>query len=190
MSLIASKCPILPLPSKGGLFYRAGYTFKYRQDLIFVKAWRSDRFIAEIMQDSIGQAAHPLGVALMDEDHAQLEALIARAEAAADDELAVLHRRIVQELEDHFSREEELMRTRGFPGLHCHYAQHRLLVEQAARVDAASPEAIRRHIGVHVAQAIESHVMTMDFMTAAFLRGDIGLKDFEGLRLPVEPGAS
>lgn len=124
----------------------------------------------------------------MDDDHAELEALIASSAVAADEDLAALHEKIVEGLAAHFSREEELMRQRGFPGLHCHSAQHNLLVDQARRPGAMAPAALRRHIGVHIAQLVESHVLTMDFMTAAFLRGEWGPQHFEGLRLPVEPG--
>jgi len=123
----------------------------------------------------------------MDGDHAQLEALIASAAVAADEDLAGLHETVVQGLAAHFAREEELMRQSGFPGLHCHFAQHKLLVEQARRTGAMDPSTLRRHIGVHIAQLVESHVLTMDFMTAAFLRGEWGPQNFEGLRLPIEP---
>lgn len=123
----------------------------------------------------------------MDDDHAQLEALIGSAAVAADEDLAALHEKIVEGLAAHFSREEELMRQRDFPGLHCHSAQHKLLVDQARRTGAMAPAALRRHIGVHIAQLVESHVLTMDYMTAAFLRGEWGPQHFEGLRLPVEP---
>jgi len=123
----------------------------------------------------------------MDDDHAQIEALIERAAIAADDEIAALHEEIVKELIAHFAREEELMRQRSFPGLHCHSGQHQLLIEQARRAGAMAPAALRRHIGVHIAQLVESHVLTMDFMTAAFLRGEFGPQHFEGLRLPIEP---
>ena len=140
------------------------------------------------MPNSQAQPAHPLGVELMDDDHAQLEALIESAAVAADADLAALHAKIVDGLAAHFSREEELMRQRGFPGLHCHSAQHNLLVDQARRTGGMAPAALRRHIGVHIAQLVESHVLTMDYMTAAFLRGEFGPEHFENLRLPLEPG--
>jgi len=139
------------------------------------------------MPNSKAHPAHPLGVELMDDDHAELEALIGTVAVAADEDLAALHEEIVQGLAAHFAREEELMRQRGFPGLHCHNAQHKLLVDQARGGGTMTPAALRRHIGVHIAQLVESHVVTMDFMTAAFLRGEWGPQNFEGLRLPIEP---
>lgn len=140
------------------------------------------------MPKSQAQPAHPLGVDLMDDDHAELEALIESAAVAADADLAALHEQIVDGLAAHFSREEELMRQRGFPGLHCHSGQHNLLVDQARRTGGMAPAALRRHIGVYIAQLVESHVLTMDHMTAAFLRGEFGAEHFENLRLPIEPG--
>ena len=71
-----------------------------------------------------------------------------------------------------------------------HFAQHRLLLEQARRTGAMSPSALRRHIGVYVAQLVESHVLTLDQVTAAFIRGEFGAERFEGLRLPPEAPAT
>lgn len=163
------------------------YTGNCRKCLTFVKASFCLARLAGVMPNSKAQPANPLGVALMDDDHAELEALIGSAAVAADEDLAALHANIVEGLEAHFAREEELMRERGFPGLHCHNAQHKLLVEQARGGRAMAPAALRRHIGVYVAQLVESHVLTMDYMTAAFLRGEFGPQHFEGLRLPIEP---
>lgn len=130
--------------------------------------------------------AHPLGVSLMDEDHARLEALIARAQSVPDGELELLHADILQGLADHFAREEELMRARAFPGLHCHFAQHKLLLEEARRTGRVGSTALRRHLAEYVAQLVESHVLTLDTVTAAFLNGELDPASFESLRLPVE----
>ncbi|HMN73185.1 MAG TPA: hemerythrin family protein [Rhodoblastus sp.] len=133
------------------------------------------------------QPAHPLGVALMDDDHARLEELIGQAPVAADADLPALHEAIVRELEAHFSREEDLMRAHDFPGLHCHMAQHRFLVEEARRPAAGESSALRHYIAVHIAQLVESHVLTLDSITAAFIRGEFSSANFDNLRLPVEP---
>lgn len=127
---------------------------------------------------------------MMDADHARIESAIRQAAVADDADLPALHGEIVSELASHFAREEELMRAHDFPGLHCHFAQHRLLLEQARRTGAMSPSALRRHIGVYVAQLVESHVLTLDHVTAAFIRGEFGAERFEGLRLPPEAPAT
>ena len=69
----------------------------------------------------------------MDEDHARLEQAIEQAAEAPEAELPALHADLARELAAHFAREEDLMRVHDFPGLHCHMAQHRLIVEEARR---------------------------------------------------------
>ena len=122
----------------------------------------------------------------MDADHARLEQTIRQAASATDDSLPTLHAEFVRELAAHFAREEELMQACGFPGLHCHLAQHKLLVEEARRGPAGNPEALRKLIGVDIAQLVESHVLTLDSITAAFIRGELAPSNFDNLRLPVE----
>jgi len=131
--------------------------------------------------------AHPLGVQIMDEDHARLEQAIEQAAEAPEAELPALHADLARELAAHFAREEDLMRVHDFPGLHCHMAQHRLIVEEARRPVAGGGAELRRHIGVHIAQLVESHVLTLDSITAAFIRGEFSPANFDNLRLPIEP---
>lgn len=133
------------------------------------------------------QAAHPLGVALMDNDHARLEALIGAAAQTPEHELPALLSQLQRELAAHFAREEDLMRAQNFPGLHCHTAQHELLLSEARRAGAATPGSLRQTIGVHIAQLVESHVLTLDTITAAFMRGEFGPENFDNLRLPIDP---
>lgn len=122
----------------------------------------------------------------MDEDHARLEALIAAAADAPEPDLPALHMQLVAELAAHFAREEALMRAQGFPGLHCHMAQHEVLLQQARLAGPNTPGGLRRAIGVHIAQLIESHVLTLDTITAAFIRGEFPRENFDNLRLPIE----
>lgn len=129
--------------------------------------------------------AHPLGVQTMDEDHARLEQAIARAADAPDAYLPALHGTIARELAAHFAREETLMRAHDFPGLHCHIAQHKLLLEEARRPVGGGLAALRRRITIHIAQLVESHVLTLDSITAAFIRGEFASVNFDNLRLPI-----
>lgn len=125
-----------------------------------------------------------LGIALMDDDHLRIDSLIDQAAGIPDAELAGLHTRIVDELRAHFSREEDLMRERDVPGVDCHVAQHRFLLEQIGNDAALPPSELRPRLQSVVRQLIVSHVVTMDRLAAGYIKGEIGKSDFEKLRLP------
>ena len=129
----------------------------------------------------------PLGVDMMDQDHLRLERLFAAAVRTSDADLPALQALAAVELAAHFAREEDLLRDIGFPGLHCHVAQHAVLLGDLAALDCARLGAAetRRRLGVLIPQLVLSHVATMDRMAAAFIKGEIGAADFDGLRLPL-----
>lgn len=116
----------------------------------------------------------PLGVPLMDADHAALEALLGRVATTADADLPALYAIIEAEVIAHFGREEDLMRENAVPVLHCHEVQHHLLLAEfaAARPDPTTPDlaALRRSIA-HLAERVEGHVDSVDRVTSAFLGG-------------------
>ncbi len=129
-----------------------------------------------------------LGVALMDEDHAHLEALFERVADTADAGLPDLLATAEAETRAHFEREENLMQRAAVPVLHCHVAQHRLVLAEfasghdaAARGDAA---ALRRFLGNSLPALIEAHVDSADRVTASFLRNEIAGEALSALRLP------
>ena len=121
---------------------------------------------------------HPtivLGVEMMDQDHLRIEEMFEAASRAPDEDLPVLYRDIAKELAAHFSREEDFLRERQFPGLNCHLAQHNVLLAEMAHGEppkAASGELRRRMLFV-MPQLVLSHVTTMDRMAAAFLKGEL-----------------
>lgn len=134
----------------------------------------------------------PLGVPLMDEDHARLEALMATAPAVADADLPIFAARLHRELTGHFAAEEKLMRERGAPVLECHIAQHRMLlaeVEAGVERAGADTDALRRHLGRDVPALVLAHVASVDQVAARVLAGTLAAQSVVGLRLPIGSAA-
>lgn len=128
-----------------------------------------------------------LGVPLMDEDHARLEALFARAARAAEAELPALLAEAEAETIAHFGREEQAMQAAGFPVLHCHVAQHKMILaefETGRRASVAGDLAgLRDFLARVLPEVVAAHVGSVDRVTAAFLKGEVAAADFGGLRL-------
>lgn len=133
-----------------------------------------------------------LGVPLMDEDHARIEALLDEARTLPEAQLATFATRIHHELASHFAAEEELMRERGAPALDCHVAQHRMLLgEIQAGVERAGADAaaLRRHLGRDIAALVIAHVASIDQVAARFLNGALDAQAVASLRLPIGSAA-
>ncbi len=130
-----------------------------------------------------------LGVEMMDQDHLKVERMFEAASRAPDEDLPALYRDVAEELAAHFAREEDFLREKQFPGLHCHLAQHNVLLAEMARGERpkfAGGE-LRQRMQFILPQLVLSHVTTMDRMAAAYLKGELGQADFDVLRLPL-PG--
>jgi hemerythrin len=131
---------------------------------------------------------HPtivLSVEMMDQDHLRIEWMFEAASHAPDDELPTLSRDIAKELAADFAREEDFLREKQFPGLHCHLAQHNVLIAETAHGEppkSAGGE-LRRRMQFVMPQLVLSHVTMMDRMAAAFLKGELGRADFDELRM-------
>lgn len=131
----------------------------------------------------------PLGVPLMDEDHARIEALFETVADLPDDALPAFGARIQSVLAEHFAAEEDLMREHQAPVLECHIAQHRmLLAEVAAGAERAGDDAaaLRQHLGRDVPALVLSHVGSVDQVTSRFLGGTLDPYAVSNLRLPEE----
>lgn len=115
----------------------------------------------------------PLGVPLMDRDHAVLEQMFATLPATKDADLLALFEAIAKEIHDHFSREEAMMEQATVPILPCHKAQHAALLREveAMRAYLATAETrVRRHqIGFVLAHLVANHVAGPDQVTSSFL---------------------
>lgn len=77
-------------------------------------------------------AGYPESFRFLDEEHAEIGAMVAALKSAADsnseENPALLSRRMLKKIADHTSREEELMKTHAYPEreLHQKYHQHML----------------------------------------------------------------
>lgn len=130
--------------------------------------------------------AIPLGVPEMDADHAALELMFERARTTPDAALHALYHAIEAEVIAHFGREEALMKRVGAPVLHCHEAQHRLLLAEFATARPGAdvdPAALRKTVEM-LANLVEGHVGSVDRVTASFIDGSLDPGVLAALRLP------
>ncbi len=131
-----------------------------------------------------------LGIDMMDADHLRIERLLGEIAAASAGDVERLFPDLDAEISAHFAREEELMKARSFPGLHCHVAQHNTILDQLRRgAQSKDAAALREHLVTLVPQLVQSHVFTLDRMMAAFLKGEFDNSVFDPLRLPIEQRA-
>ncbi len=130
-----------------------------------------------------------LGVQEMDDDHARLEALLGTVHTTADGDLARLLDAVAEETRTHFAHEEALMKAAQFPVLFCHMAQHKMILDgiEAARNSASAGDTarLRRYLAETLPELIESHIGSVDRVTAGFLKGEIPAEAFTGMRLPL-----
>ena len=112
-----------------------------------------------------------LGVALMDEDHARLDAMMNDCAAASDVDLPTRYAALRAEMAAHFAREEELMRLGRTPVYACHVAQHSRILDDMDRLrDAAT---LAAYVRSDLPRDLAAHVASIDQLTARFLTGEI-----------------
>ncbi|HRK24953.1 MAG TPA: hemerythrin family protein [Beijerinckiaceae bacterium] len=131
----------------------------------------------------------PLGVTLMDDDHARIEDALAQAARVADAGLHAALQRCRAELAGHFAREEALMEAAGLPVLGCHVAQHRRLIDDVDAMlkdAAATPERLRLYIARDLPNLVLAHIASIDQLSARFLTGEIPGATMARLRMAEE----
>lgn len=130
-----------------------------------------------------------LGVTLMDDDHAALETMLHRVTTTEDRDLPNLLDELEAETRAHFAREEELMRASKLPILHCHIAQHEMLLAEFrhghAALGAGDLGALRHFLGETLAALVAAHIDSVDMVSASFLRRETSADALSCLRLPV-----
>ncbi len=129
----------------------------------------------------------PLGVPLMDADHANIEAMFERVATSGDGELPTLFMEIEAEVIAHFAREEQLMAEHDAPVAHCHHTQHALLLAEFSRarsVATGEDAAQLRNVLAQLEEFVAGHVASVDRVTAQFLGGTLDTAQVDRLRLP------
>jgi len=136
----------------------------------------------------MGEPKFPLGVDLMDADHARIEEMLAGAPAVGDGELAGYLARCRDEIAGHFAREEELMRHAGVPVLACHIAQHRGLIAAIDTMLTDAPDTIRLRLFIErdLPNLVMAHIASVDQVSARFIKGELPAAMTDRLRLPEE----
>lgn len=133
----------------------------------------------------------PLGVPIMDRDHAEIEAMLASVETTADNRLIDLFDKIANAIDAHFIREEKMMEDAQVPALECHRAQHAMIMREVTAVRPvaadAEPTRVRRLLALLLPQLIEAHVSSVDRLTAEYLTGKMNRAEFDNFRLPASP---
>jgi hemerythrin len=115
----------------------------------------------------------PLGVPVMDADHAALAKLFDRVPSTQVEALMGLFEIIASEIRDHFAREEAVMEKAQVPVLHCHKTQHAALLVEVDAMRSRLPQdtpAMQRHlIGFVLARHVADHVAGVDQISSTFL---------------------
>jgi hemerythrin len=115
-----------------------------------------------------------LGNEVMDRDHCDLFAILDRFEGADEGGFLALFGELVHHLEEHFSREDELMQKYGFFAYSCHHGEHQSVLEQLRLLEkqakAGNFQGARQFVDTGVIPWFMNHRNTMDFVTADFLR--------------------
>jgi len=115
-----------------------------------------------------------LGVPLMDQDHAVLEALFERVAQTEDAQLLPLLDDIDAEMSAHFGREEELMRAEALTVLPCHVLQHEMLKGQIRKAPRTIPSsdaaALRQFLTDVLPELMRRHMNLADRVAADMLR--------------------
>ncbi len=136
------------------------------------------------------QPALLLGVAEMDRDHAEIEALLASVASTADAGLSQLLEALARKIEAHFLREEALLARERLPNLECHRAQHAMILAEISAMRRQSLQAdasmVRSALTLILPAVMDAHVGSVDRVAADFLAGRMDRDAFDNFRLPLD----
>jgi hemerythrin-like metal-binding protein len=116
-----------------------------------------------------------LGIAFIDRDHREIDAMFARVADTPDVALPRLLDEIARELAAHFAREEAALIEARIPVLLPHIELHAQLlreVDRMRRAVAANDPDVRGLIAECLPRLVAEHIATADAISAAFCCGD------------------
>ena len=115
-----------------------------------------------------------VGVAFMDDDHAEAARLINALAEAEGDALKALFAEFLHHTEEHFGREEEMMRHIHFFAYGPHKGEHDRVLDELraveARIAAGETETLQPYFTEALPQWLLTHRNTMDAITAQVAR--------------------
>ncbi len=114
-----------------------------------------------------------LGLDIMDDTHREFVNLVNAASAASDAEFPALFNELVVHTQQHFEREEQLMKDSGFPAYGEHRDDHQRVLGEMnqfkKRVDKGMPAFGRNYVRERMPEWFKLHAATMDSALAVHL---------------------
>lgn len=114
-----------------------------------------------------------VGVEVMDADHRTLLLLLQRFPGASDPDFVDLFDQVANHLDEHFERENQLMRQHTFFAYHCHHGEHESVLQRVRALQAEAGGGDTAAARAFIADEIEpwfiNHRDTMDWVTAQFI---------------------
>lgn len=119
-----------------------------------------------------------VGVKQFDDEHKQLISIIndlgnAMHAGRSKDALADILDRLVSYTQTHFSHEEQVMRSHGFPDLEKHIAEHRALATKAVDIQKQARQQSSTVLSMQtmnfLTQWLTTHIQNVDARYGAFL---------------------
>ncbi|QSA97064.1 bacteriohemerythrin [Methylococcus sp. EFPC2] len=115
-----------------------------------------------------------VGHDLIDQDHAEFLDLLGRLDAESDAEFPALFAQLCSHTEQHFERENQLMRQSAFPAEAEHKGEHQRVIGEfrqfKSRVDRGLIPFARCFVRENLPGWLKLHVSTMDSALVAHLK--------------------
>jgi hemerythrin len=116
-----------------------------------------------------------LGVAEMDETHAEFLTLLESVKQSAGSDFLFSFEALIEHTETHFSQEEEMMRSHHYYGLPEHENEHETLLDEMRYFFAKAkklPPLGRSYIDDYAFEKFHRHVINIDSQLAMFLKSE------------------
>jgi len=113
----------------------------------------------------------------MNDDHAEAAELFASLVSALQEkniqQISHSLRLVIEHCEQHFDREETLMKQYNFPATHCHEGEHKRVLTQLGQLEEEWGEtqdlSLMEEWAGQFPSWLQNHIATMDTVTANFI---------------------